>query len=466
MAAELPPTWRFKPVGDSQSGAIEVAALQLLAGSDLRRYDCSTAASVRANARALANRRIATELCSTTIPMTSSGLSYPMNPSQEFRLTGIDSLEDIERALGTIHGHREYGLAVSAGNLNKRRGSLRDAAYLQALLTWSRLNPDAALNVGGGSEQSDSEILDEACGYSIGIAAMSVSGSVKVRGESVARQLALVGAKSRIEAAYQGDYASLVRGRTIDLLSVSGASRQFLKPLFNGPSPRQVKDKFDLKSTIRGLAMRAAPSSTDLDEGTLSSLATLTHELFENTQDHAIADERGQVYRRHVELLNVGWITSSEEDAKGDFYGNETLREYWEAISSCQTGRDRVSGLCFNFLDSGPGMAARLLGKPLFQMTEKEEASALRQCLRMHVTSKSNHATGLGLNAVLSEIAQAAGFVRIRSGRQAIFKCFLPGESSQVQNLDFENWFGPDRGLLRVAGTLVSIFIPLPRPTV
>lgn len=110
-------------------------------------------------------------------------------------------------------------------------------------------------------------------------------------------------------------------------------------------------------------------------------------------------------------------------------------------------------------------MAARLLGKPVFQMTAEEEATALQQCLRMHVTSKSTHATGLGLNAVLSEIALAAGFVRIRSGRQAIFKCFLPGANSAIQNLDFENWFGPQRELLRVAGTLVSIFIPLPRPT-
>lgn len=389
-----------------------------------------------------------------------------MKPSHEFRLSGIDSLEDVERALGAIHGHREYGLAVAAVNLNKRRGSLRDAAYLQALLTWSRLNPEAAINIVGGFEQGASAILDEACGYSVGIAAMSLAGLLKVRGEFVPRQIALLSAKSRIEAAYQGDYSSLVRGRTIDLLSVSGASRQYLKPLFNGPSPRMVKDKFDLKSTIRGLAMRAAPSSTDLDESTLSSLATLTHELFENTQDHAIADEHGQVYRRHVELLNVGWIASSEEEAKGDFYGNETLRAYWDAISSGQTGREKVSGFCFNFLDSGPGMAARLLGKPLFQMTIEEEASALRQCLRMHVTSKSTHATGLGLNAVLSEIAQAAGFVRIRSGRQAIFKCFLPGATSPIQNLEFENWFGQQRELLRVAGTLISIFIPLPRPTV
>jgi hypothetical protein len=388
-----------------------------------------------------------------------------MKPSQEFRLTGIDSLEDVERALGAIHGHRDHGLVVAAVNLNKRRGSLRDAAYLQALLTWSRLNPEAALDVIGGSEQNASEILKEACGYSVGIAAMSMSGLVKVRGEPVVRKIALQGAKSRIEAAYQGDYASLVRGRTIDLLSVSGASRQYLKPLFNGPSPRTVKDKFDLKSTIRGLAMRAAPSSTGLDESTLSSLANLTHELFENTQDHAIADEHGQVYRRHVELLNVGWIASSEEHAKGDFYGNETLRAYWNAISSGQPGREKVSGFSFNFLDSGPGMASRLLGKPVLQMTAEEEARALRKCLNVHVTSKSMHATGLGLNAVLAEVAQAAGFIRIRSGRQAIFKCFLPGSTGAIQNSNFENWFGPQRELLSVAGTLVSIFIPLPRPT-
>lgn len=389
-----------------------------------------------------------------------------MKSSQEFRLSGIDSLEDVERALGTIHGHRGYGLTVSAGNLNKRRSSLRDAAYLQAILTWSRMSSEAALNVDGGSDKSALEILDEACGYSVGIAAMSVSGLVKVRDEPVTRQLALLSAKSRIEAAYQGDYDSLVRGRTIDLLSVSGASRQYLKPLFNGPSPRKVKDKFDLKSTIRGLAMRAAPSSTGLDESTISSLATLTHELFENTQEHAISDEYGQVYRRHIELMNVGWIASSGVDAKGDFYGNETLKAYWDAISLSQSGREKTAGLCFNFLDSGPGMAARLLGKPLFQMTAEEEAIALQRCLRMHVTSKSMHATGLGLNAVLSEIAQAAGFIRIRSGRQAIFKCFLPGSNSSIQNRDFENWFGPQRELFRVAGTLVSIFIPLPRPTV
>jgi hypothetical protein len=388
-----------------------------------------------------------------------------MKTSQEFRLTGIDSLDDVERAVATIHAHREYGLVVAASNLNKRRGSLRDAAYLQALLTWARLSPEASLHLVGGSDQHSVDVLEEACGYSVGIAALAMAGSLKVSGDTVFRQIALLGAKSRIEAAYQGDYGAIARGRTVDLLSVSGAERQYLKPLFNSSSPEKVKDKFDLKATVRGLGMRTA-SATDLDESTISALATLTHELFENTQEHAISDERGKIYRRHVELLNAGWIASSDEDAKGDFYGNETLRRYWDAISAGQADRAKVSGFCFNFLDSGPGMAARLRGESVFRMTQDEEASALRQCLRMHVTSKSTHATGLGLKAVLDEVARASGFIRIRSGRQAIFKCFFPGSGFADSEIEFENWFGPDRELMRVAGTLISVFLPIPRPTV
>ena len=388
-----------------------------------------------------------------------------MSTSQEFRLTGIDSLEDVEGALGTIHAHREYGVVVAASNLNKRRGSLRDAAYLQALLTWARLSPPATLSLVGGSGQSREAILEEACGYSVGIAMLAMAGGIKVAGESSFRQEALLSARKRMEAAYQGDYAGLSRGRTVDLLSVSGADRQYLKPLFNGSSPTKVKDKFDLKATVRGIAMRTT-SATNLDDSTVSALATLTHELFENTQDHAISDESGKLYRRHVELLNAGWITTSDEEAKADFYGNDTLRRYWSTISAAQKDREKVSGFCFNFLDSGPGMAARLRRQPIYTMSLSEESAALRECLRMHVTSKSTHGTGSGLNAVIEEVAQAAGFIRLRSGRQAIFKCFMPGPRNSNEVVEFEDWFGPERELMRVAGTLISIFLPLPRPMV
>jgi hypothetical protein len=389
-----------------------------------------------------------------------------MKPTQEHKLDSIDSLEEIEGAITSVTAHRGYNLGIFPSALGKRRGSLRDAAYLQVLLTWARLSPTSRLNLLGSPGAEKSALLREACDYSIGLAAMAIAGEVSVAGTTVPRALALAHGKDRIDAAYRGDFDALVKGRTLDLLCVSGAERQYLKPLFDAPSPQKVKDKYDLKAMVRGLAMRAAPTATDFDDNTVAALATLTHELFENTQDHAVTDASGEAYRRHVELLNTGWVTISDQESQNDLRVNAQLRAYWSELIKWQPHERKVAGICFNFLDSGPGMAARLMGRKYFQMTDQEEAEALRNCLRLHVTSKQTHGTGGGLQAVLTEVAQASGFVRIRSGRQAIFRCFLPGHDTGDVCRNFENWFGPDQVLQPVAGTLVSVFFPLPRPSV
>lgn len=388
-----------------------------------------------------------------------------MKPTQEFRLASVDSLEQIESTLETVFAYREYDLAIHATALDKRRGALRDAAYLQVLLTWARLSSTSNLNLLSNADKDVAGILEEACGYSVGIAAIAVAGGVKVQGQQVARFEALGPATARINAAYEGRYDDLVKGRTVDLLSVSGADRQFLKPLFYAPKPGAVKDKFDLKVTVRALAMRASQAQPeDLDESTISALSTLTHELFENTQEHATTNLDGQDYRRHVELMTASWVVMSDDETRNDLTVNQTLREYWEALSERQKNQRQVAGICFSFLDSGPGMAARLKGKQYFEMSLEEERSALSECLRMRVTSKSDKGTGGGFNDILNAVSDASGFIRIRSGRLAIFRCFPPGDEVGPVWEGFKDWFGEAKNLQRVAGTLVSVFIPFPRP--
>ena len=380
-------------------------------------------------------------------------------------MTAIDSLDEIERAMATVHANRGLDLGVFATALDKRRGAMRDTAFLQLLLTWARLSPGTVLRLQSNSGASPDEILEEACGYSVGLAALAVAGGIKVGGQPIPRATALAPGRARIAAAYLGDLDRLVKGRTVDLLCVSGAERQFLKPLFRAPSPHGVKDKFDLKATVRGLALRAYPKAvTDLDDSTISALATLTHELFENTQDHATTDVAGKPYRRHVETVFASWLVLSDAESQNDLTGNETLRGYWQALADRQVNERQVAGLCFSFLDSGPGMASRLLGKEYVQMTLAEEAQALRDCLRQRVTSKNTHGTGGGFHEVLIEASQACGLVRVRSGRQAIFRCFEPGDASVDVCDRFEDWYPDGRELMRVAGTLISVFIPLPRP--
>lgn len=385
-----------------------------------------------------------------------------MNTAPDFRLLGIDSLEEFEAAMSTVHANRNADIGVFATALDKRRSALRDAAFLQLILTWARLSPSARLHVLSNAGTPEQDVLEEACGYAVGIAAIAIAGGVTLNGKPIPRAMALAPARERIEWAYQGEFDFLMKGRTVDLLCVSGAERQYLKPLFSGPSSKAVKDKYDLKATVRALASRAG-SGIELDDGTVAALATLTHELVENMQEHAVTNAAGRAYRRHVELVTASWMVLSDEASRNDLTANRSLKRYWEGLARIQPGGRQVAGVCFSFLDSGPGMAARLTGREYFEMPFEEEREALRECLRMHVTSKKEQGTGGGLQAMLTEVAQASGFVRVRSGRQAIFRCFAPDDAIGNVSDHFEDWYEGKSELYRAAGTLISVFIPLPR---
>ena len=382
-----------------------------------------------------------------------------MATAEQFRINlEVNSLEEIEAALTTVHAHRGHDLTLSATGLDKRRGALRDSAFLQLIQTWIRLSPDSTLRL---VERTGFDPLEEACGYSVGIGALALAGKVAVGSKNVGRPVALTPATARMDAAYEGRYDELRKGQSVDLICVSGAERQYLKPLFKTAGSAQIKDHKDLKSTVSGLVYAAYPMA-QLDDGLLSALATLTHELIENSQEHGTSDERSRPYRRHAESIFVNKLSILDAESQNDLLANATLERYWNELAVIQKGRQHVQGLCFSFLDSGPGLAAKLRGVEYAAMSLEDEATALRECLKLNVGTKEEEGTGSGLVEVLQEVSSLHGFVRIRSGRHAIFRCFTPGDEPGDVFEGFSDWF-PDRQLFRVAGTLVSVFIPLPK---
>lgn len=378
-----------------------------------------------------------------------------------------NSLTEIEGEISAIHARRgsNLNLLISPGTLSKRRGAFHDAAMLQALITWARLSSDGQLKLTSRNQQTSKEdLLTESCEYSVGVAVLAMAPHIFVDGVEASRSESLKPALHRMDHAFEGNFEMLLKGRCVDLLCVSGANRQYLRPLFSRPEPTFVRDKFSLKATVRGLAVQAHPRAVDfLDENVLLALATLLHELFENTQDHAIKDLKEIPYRRHVEGLLVSWLHLTEDLVRDDFFQNSRLRDYWATLASIQKNREAVSGICFSFIDSGPGMAARLLGKDHFLMSKEEEREALLSCLRIRSTTKVEQGTGGGLTEVLTELKELHGLVRIRSGRLAIYKAFAPGLESLEPHEGFDNWFEEKKELGAVAGTVVSIFIPLPK---
>lgn len=379
--------------------------------------------------------------------------------------SSCNSLAEIEAAVGSIRANRGANLVISPATLSKRRGAFHDASLLQALLTWARLSPDAQLKISSRSQGLSKEVLlSESCDYSVGIAALALAPSISVDDVETQRAEALTPAQQRIDYAFEGRFDQLTKGRCVDLLSVSGAQRQYIKPLFSRPSSDSVKDKYSLKPTVRGLAIQAHPRASEfLSERVVLALSTLTHELFENTQDHATTDLRGHPYRRHVEGLFVSWLRLTDDLAKDDFFRSKQLRDYWATLASSQRDREAVAGICFSFIDSGPGMAARLKGKDHFEMSIQEERDALLECLRIRSTTKLEQGAGGGLTEVLTELSELHGLVRIRSGRLSISRAFSPGSTNSEPNEGFDDWFEDKKELPAVAGTLISIFIPLPK---
>lgn len=374
------------------------------------------------------------------------------------------SLYELEAELTKIHGARGWDLSVSPALLSKRRGAFHDAAVLQVLITWARLSPSSRLKLSSRNQGVAMErMLEESCDYAVGIAALAIAPTILVDGLEIPRSTSLASASTRMDNAFEGKYDELVKGRCVDLLCVSGAKRQFIKPLFAGPSADRLKDKYSLKTTVRGLAMKAHPRAAEfLSDSVISALATLTHELFENTQDHATSNLDRVPYRRHVEGLFVSNVSWSDSAASSDFFSNAPLRDYWATLADLQsTSRDGISGICFSFIDSGPGMAARMSGKEHFRMEIDEERKSLLSCLNMRATTKAESSAGGGLTEVLTELSELNGLVRIRSGRLSIFKVFAPGTAPQLPHEGFQNWFESQASLAAVAGTLISIFIPL-----
>ncbi|RYH63464.1 MAG: hypothetical protein EON54_08245 [Alcaligenaceae bacterium] len=379
-----------------------------------------------------------------------------------------NSIVEIEQAATAAFAARGGNLLISASALSKRRGALHDAALLQVLISWARLSPNGKLKITGVSNpESSQSTLEECCSYSVGVGALSLAAEIMIGDFLIPRSMALMPAASRMESAYNGQYRDLQKGRAVDLICVAGAKRQYLKPLFSKPDSKGVKLKYDLISTVRGLALQAHPKADEIiSTQTYSALATLTHELFENTQEHATSDVQQIPYRRHIEAVFVSWLTLSDSTTRQDFSSNSLLRDYWASVSDAQsTTREAAAGLCFSFLDSGPGMAARFLSKDYFQMSSEEERAALLNCLNVHQTTKNNPAAGLGLSEVLTELKALNGLLRIRSGRLSIFKCFPPGNPKGLAEEEFLDWFEDRKIHERVAGTLITVFIPTPRIT-
>ncbi|MGH8646848.1 MAG: hypothetical protein ACREX4_21280, partial [Gammaproteobacteria bacterium] len=305
-------------------------------------------------------------------------------------------------------------------------------------------------------------VLDELCDYAPGIAALRLCDGVSVGEQFVRRREALEPAADKMAWSDQLHWNRIIKGRTIDLTCVSGSKVQYLRPLFTARNTHAVKRKEGMFLVLSSLSDYVAKSDAEfIPRSFIKACAVFASELMKNTQEHATSDHRGQPYLEHAEGLIVSWQQMPEESYRQDFEGNPRLLEFW--------GRERMpvrdgAGMALrclqlSFFDTGPGFASRATGKPLEDLSEADERTALLECLQKNASTKREAGSGNGLPDVLEALREVGGLMTIRSGRQSVFNAFTPGEARDL--FDFADW--SPRMLAPAAGSVVSLLIPIRR---
>lgn len=378
-----------------------------------------------------------------------------MNP---IVITDLDTLIDIEASISTVNANTEAALQIPKDSVKKYRGAMHDSSRLQFLITWARATQDPRLHF--HKENKLESVLTDLCAYAPGIAALRLCDGVIVGEHAVARRIALRGAAGKMQETDAGNFNKVINGRSIDMTCVSGATLQYLRPLFSARSPEAVKDAEGMHALMQKLFIQINQNDKDLiPDRFVKACSIFTSELFRNTQEHATKDHAGKPYDAHVEGLIISWITMDERLFGADFHGHDRLRQFWdrEATPSSDGRTKALRCLQLSFFDSGPGFASRATGLKTTQLDLDQEREELINCLRKNTTTKRQVGAGQGLPGVLAELKALGGLIRIRSGRHSVFNCFSLGEEGDIFN--FSDW--TERSLGAAEGVALSLIVPL-----
>lgn len=158
------------------------------------------------------------------------------------------------------------------------------------------------------------------------------------------------------------------------------------------------------------------------------AVGAIIWELFKNTHDHARLLVSGQRPRKSVRALYAALHDTQPLTRTSDQESDSTTESpdvaYFKWLGKSTASK---SVLEITIVDSGPGLAARRLGRPLSQSDSIDiEGDAVVECMKKGASSLSTTSRGFGLFVVLRNLKDLQGFFRIRTGRTHLYRDFGP----------------------------------------
>ncbi|WP_139143309.1 hypothetical protein [Janthinobacterium sp. HH104] len=222
-------------------------------------------------------------------------------------------------------------------------------------------------------------------------------------------------------------------------------------------------------------------------------LATILHELFKNTHDHArtTVDKRPLpisirgVYSRYYSAED---LAKTVPKSKKDKNGNELplvinqVERYASYFLRPRVGQNNrlvaveaptfLGLLELSIFDTGPGFAATYLKDRIADSTAQDQFEAVRGCFKTGRSATEDETRGYGLWKVLRDLNDMKGFIRVRTNRVHVYRDFALYKNLFMQQeivAPEERLMDWQRGITQkvtegypdMQGALVSVLIPL-----
>jgi hypothetical protein len=351
----------------------------------------------------------------------------------------------------------------------KAAGMGGESSLIQFLITWARNNPtgDVITPLQLGDSEKEAHSLKHLSSRAYSFVAMLVARDVLAADGRTSIRLRTNHACSlRVDEMAKGLQKAVFGHRTF-LACVDHSTKAYIPAFYFSDGTLRNRSEFAALAEELLISRAAAFTRQSIHPDTLHGLGLILYELIKNTHDWGRTSVDNVALRPSVRGVLFTRLNVNLTGAIASAGGNPALESYMTSLG--QRSRDGyVRFLELSVFDSGPGLASRWLGKPLTEaVTATDELAACFSCLRKHKTTSGASNRGLGLYDVMRTLDKLHAFMRLRTGRLALFRDFLASplqvdEQSHGPILfDWSSASGAPTSLSRSTGTLFTIVIPL-----
>lgn len=380
------------------------------------------------------------------------------------------SIETCEELLDNITKHNtDDALLLPVETAKYAFGGL--ATAIQAAITWGRKSSSKKLLLRESNKSVDQmdEIINRPHKFTAAMFSKSIS--FQNSSDNELRTQVNLRAKDAIDKQARSRYGqyhgSLCWFAFVDHSS-KGFDRNFYIDGFElKPEPRNPAQ---IKAVIHAMIEKSLlvtgggklPDNEDMEH-----LGRIFYELFLNTHEHGTrGHSRSEWLKPAIRLIYTNGINLTNEGVQGTLQGEPVLSNYLAAQDN-----DKKRFIEISIIDSGLGYAERWRAdcpdSDINDLTLNNEYEIFKKCFSFRQTSTLKDNKGHGLPVVMDRLTRLKGFIRIRSGRLALYRDFISNPYESQDNCEFSDWNTRKNAkdelteMSRVSGVSITLLIPL-----